>query len=138
MHLGSRGRNKRRRHNQKKIGLYCARLVYFLRTSTEFHVMRMECQIIIIHFLILISHKLPAISKRCPLPIFPLPVFDHSPITPQSLPDHSPIIPRSNRASFYPPIFDTLEWMEMQTGIPLYLLLKLYFLTSSLPQRLKT
>ena len=32
----------------------CIRLVYFLRKSTEFHVKRTECQIILFHFLILI------------------------------------------------------------------------------------
>ena len=53
--------------------------------------MRTECQIILIHFLLLISHKSPAIAKCCPIPIFPLPVFDRSLITPWLLPNHSPV-----------------------------------------------
>ena len=32
----------------------CVRLVYFLRKPTEFHVKQTECQIILLHFLLLI------------------------------------------------------------------------------------
>ena len=37
--------------------------------------MRTDCQRILIHLLLLISHKSPAIAKRCSLPYL-LPVFD--------------------------------------------------------------
>ena len=45
-------------------------LVCFLRKSTEFHDMRKECQIIVIHFLLLIYHKYTACAKRYPLLYF--------------------------------------------------------------------
>ena len=40
-------------------------------------------------------------------------------------------------ASVYPPIFDALDLMELQTGIPLSGLIKLWYLTNSFPQRLQ-
>ena len=52
----------------------CVCKVYFLLKFTEFHDMRTECQKILFHFLLLIYHKSPDISKRCPLP-YPLPIF---------------------------------------------------------------
>ena len=61
-YVGSCGRNA------GHFRLSCIRLVCFLRKSTEFHRMRMECQRIPIHFLLLISHKSPVYAKRCPLP----------------------------------------------------------------------
>ena len=50
---------------------------------------------------------------------------DHSPIDTQSHLNQSPISPWLNPDSVYPPIFDTIEWMDMQTVIPLYGLLML-------------
>ena len=91
----------------------CVRLVYFLRKSTKFHVKQTECQRIL----------LLAIAKCCPLSY--------------SLHNHSPITPQSNYASVYPPSFDTLEWMDMQIGLPLSGLMKLFHRTYSLPQRLQ-
>ena len=52
--------------------------------------MQTECQIILINFLLLFFHKLAGIAKRCPITIFPPPVFN-----PRSLPDCYPITPRS-------------------------------------------
>ena len=52
----------------RRFGLSCIHLVYFLRKSKEFHDMRTECQRIPIHFLLLITHKLLGIAKRCSLP----------------------------------------------------------------------
>ena len=101
--------NQRREQNQIRVGPSCVRLVSFIRKSTEFHVMRMECQIIIFHFLLLISHKSPAVDKRCHILIFLIPVFNQSPITTRSLCNNSPITPHYNDASVYPPVFDTLE-----------------------------
>ena len=68
-------------------------------------------------FLLRISHnRQPSLSAPC--------IF--SPITPQSPPS------RSNTDSVYPPIFDTFDWMEMKTSIPLYRLMNLYCQTSAL------
>ena len=53
--------------NQSRFGLSCVRLVYFIRKYTEFHDMWTECQIILVHFLLLISHKFLFIDKCCPL-----------------------------------------------------------------------
>ena len=72
-------------------------------------------------------------STITPAALFHIP----STITPQLLPNCSLITPQSNYASVYPPIFDTLEWMEMQIGLPLSGLMKLFHRTYSLPQRLK-
>ena len=65
---------------QRRFGPSCVRQVNFLRESTAFHDMRMECKIILIHFLLLISHKSPAIACY--------------PITPVSLPDIALIAPQ--------------------------------------------
>ena len=66
-----RGRcNHRRGHNQRRFVPSCFRLVYFLRKSTGFHVMRMECQRTIFYFLLLVSHKYPAIDKALPYSVF--------------------------------------------------------------------
>ena len=78
------------------------------------------------------------IDNRRPLAIFLFPVFAFSPITPQSPPDRSPTTLRSNRASSYPPIFDALECMDMQTGLPLSGLINQFCKNSPLPQRLQT
>ena len=72
--VGIVGRNQRRGHNQRRVGPSCVRLVYFLPKSIKFHDMRTECQIIIFHFLLLVSHKLPSIDKCCLLPYL-LPIF---------------------------------------------------------------
>ena len=122
--VGRAGHNLRRGPNMRRFGPSCIRWVYFLCKSTEFHVIQTECQRIIPtdYF----SQSL-AISERS---LYSLP--DYSPIAPLSLPG------RSNPASVYPPYFDTLEWMEMQTGLPLYGLLKLWYQNSPLPHRLKT
>ena len=69
----------KRGHIMKCFGLSCVCTVHFLRNSTEFHDMRTECQRIIINFLLLISHKLLVIAKRCPL-TYSLPYF-RSPIS---------------------------------------------------------
>ena len=92
--------------------------------------MRVECQIILptSYF-----SKLLVIFERS---LYLIP--DNSSIVPQSHPNHSPIAPRLNPASAYPQIFDTLDWMEMQTGLPLSGVLKLYCKNPSFPQRLKT
>ena len=73
----------------RRLNLSCVRSVYFLRKSTEFHDMWTEYQIILIHFLLIISHKLLVFYKHCPLLILQLPVF-----APQSLPNISPIYPQ--------------------------------------------
>ena len=49
-------------------GLSCVLIVYYLCKYTEFHVMRTECQMIIFHFLLFISHKSLACAKRYHLP----------------------------------------------------------------------
>ena len=51
-----------RGHNLSHFGPSCVRLVYFLCKSPEFHDMRMERQTILIHFLLLIYHKLTEID----------------------------------------------------------------------------
>ena len=48
-------------------GMSCICPVYSLLKSTEFHDMWTECQITLVHFLLLISHKLLFIDKCCPL-----------------------------------------------------------------------
>ena len=58
--------------------------VYFLHKSTEFHDMRTECQIILIHFVLIIYHKSTWIN--------------HSLITLRLLPNRSPIALRSSEA----------------------------------------
>ena len=60
------GRITRWENIMRHFGLSCVHPVYFLRKSTEFHDTSLKCQRIIIHFLLLISHKLPEIAKRPP------------------------------------------------------------------------
>ena len=115
--IGNQGRIMRRGPIMRCFGLSCFRPVYFLRKSTEFHDMRTECQRILPTAYALFHILSPIFALR-------------------SLPDHSPIAPRSNPASVFPPIFDTLDWMEMQTSLPFSGLLKLCYRTYSLPQRL--
>ena len=55
-------------HIVKHFGVSCVRTLYFICKSTEFHDMWMDCQRILVSFLLIISHKLLAIAKRCPLP----------------------------------------------------------------------
>ena len=62
--VGRCGHNVGHGHNASHFRLSCVRLVCFLRKSTEFHDMRTQCQIIIINFLLLISHKSIACTKR--------------------------------------------------------------------------
>ena len=130
--VGRRGQKLGCRHCMGRFFSSCVRLVYFLRKSKEFHVKQTESQIIL----------LIAIAKRCPLSYslhdhsrFPLSylLHNHSPIAPNC----SLITPQSNYASVYPPSFDTLEWMKMQIGLPLSVLMKLFHITYSLPQRQK-
>ena len=52
----------------RRFVLSCICPVYFLHKSTEFQDMQMECQIILIHFFLLISHKFLVIANHCPLP----------------------------------------------------------------------
>ena len=47
----------KREHIMNFFGLSCLCPVYFLRKSIEFNDMWTECQIITIHFLLLIYHK---------------------------------------------------------------------------------
>ena len=117
---GRLGRNLRRGPIQRCFGPYCIRQVYFLRKSTEFHDMCTQCQIILIHLLLPISHKSPAIAKRFPLLVFLLSLF-----APKSLLDCSDIAPRSNCSSVCPPILDTPEWMDMHSGISTSVLMNL-------------
>ena len=137
IHLGRVVHNLMQGPNQRRVAPSCVCLIYFLHNSTEYHVMRAECQRVLISLLLNISHKSPAIAKRCHLLIFLILVFYHSPITPLSLPYFSPITPWSNSASFYPLIIDNLEWMDMQTGLTLSVMLNMFCSTSSFPQRLK-
>ena len=65
--LGRCGRNVDRGHNDRHIRLYCIRLLCFLCENTEFHDMQKECQRILIHFLLLISHKYAACAKKAAL-----------------------------------------------------------------------
>ena len=65
-----------------------------------------------ISYFLFITNCYRSLNKRCPLPY--------------SLPNHPPdCYPVEScfslpYASVYPPIFDALEWMEIQTGLPLY------------------
>ena len=63
-HIIKQGHIMRRGHIRKCFGLSCGGPVYFLRNFTEFHDMSMECQIILIFFLLLVSHKWVAITKQ--------------------------------------------------------------------------
>ena len=64
--IGKVGHNLRRGPIQRRFGPSCAHQVYFLCKSTEFSVMRTECQRILFHFSLNISHKYPAIAKALP------------------------------------------------------------------------
>ena len=66
--VGSYGCILKRGHIMKRFGLSCICLLYFIRKYTEFYDMRTECQIIIIHLLLLISQKFLGENKRCPIP----------------------------------------------------------------------
>ena len=82
--------------------------------------------------LLIISHKLLAITKRFPLPyVLPdLPNLpDSSQIAPLFIPDCSLIAPQLNYASAYTPVFDTIEWMKMHTSLPISGLLRMCFLS---------
>ena len=121
--------------NSSRFRPSCVRIVCFLRKSTEFHVMRTECQRILINFLIIFL-MIRSSDRSLSAALFHIRSL-------YSLPDHSPIAPVESclilpSASVYPPIFDALEWMEMQTGLPLSGLLKLFCRTTPLPQRLQT
>ena len=111
----------------------CVRIVYFLRKSTEFHVKRTECQRILLLYQSLSAALFHMRSTITPAALFHI----LSKITPQSLPNCSPITPQLNYASVYPPRFDTLEWMEMQIGLPLSGLMKLFHRAYSLLQGLQ-
>ena len=76
-------------YDGRRFCLSCVRLVCFLLKSTDFHDMRTECQIILIHFFLLIflTNRYRFLDKGCPLPYL--------------LPNHSPIAPRRNHASVY-------------------------------------
>ena len=80
------------------------RWVYLLHKSIDFHDIQIECQIIPIHFLLIISHKMPVMSL--------------SPITPWSLPNFSPIAhdppPQDNTMS------SSAVWMYIWMGFALY------------------
>ena len=66
--LGRCGHKSARRSCMGHFFSYCVRLVYFLRKSTEFHVKRTFCQIILFHFLLIIfSEFLRSLHFR-PLP----------------------------------------------------------------------
>ena len=68
LHIEWPGRNLERFINLESFGLSCLRPVHYLCKYTEFHHMRTECQIIIIHLLLIISDKFLEIYKRCTLP----------------------------------------------------------------------
>ena len=53
----------KRGHIVRRFGLFCVRSVYYLPKSTEFRDTRTECQITLIHFLLLISNHLLVIAK---------------------------------------------------------------------------
>ena len=61
------GHNHRHGHNHRCFSTSCVRVVYFLRKSTEFYDMRTECQRILIHFLLIISHKSATCAKSASL-----------------------------------------------------------------------
>ena len=74
-----------RRLIQRRFHPSCARRLYFLCKSTDFHDMRTECKIIKTYHSFLtvlkISHKFPEIDQL----LAPWSLPDHSPISPQSL-----------------------------------------------------
>ena len=60
--VGSCGSNHSHGRNHSRFFSSCFHLVCFLRESTEFCDMRTKCQRILIHYLLLLSHKLLAIA----------------------------------------------------------------------------
>ena len=109
--VGRSGRNLRHGSIQRRFGLACISRLHFLHKSTKFPVIRTECQRIIIHSLLIIFHKSPAIPKHCPLLVFPLTVF-----ATQSLPDCSPNAPWSNCASVFIPSFILFSALRCRSG----------------------
>ena len=84
--VGSSGHNLERFINLEHFGMYCVHPVYSLHKSIEFHHMWIECQRIIIHFLLIISYPFISIAKLSPLP-YSLPNL--SPIYQLSLPGNN-------------------------------------------------
>ena len=94
-----------------------------------------ECKLILVRFLLLISNKYPALPSSTFAPWYLISVF-----APRSLPSLSPvelcfILPYT---SVYLPLFDALKWIEMQTGITLSVLMKLWCQNYPLPKRMQT
>ena len=110
--------NQRRGQNQRRFGLSSVRQVYFIHKPIYSHEMQTEYQMIL-------PNALSSLLLEISINLLP----NHTPIAPQFLPVQIMI---------YPPISDNLEWIEMQTGLPLSGLLTLYCQTSSLTQRLQT
>ena len=124
--IGSCRSNAVHRHNACHFRPSCVCLVCFLRKSTELHDMLTECQRIIIHFLLLISHKLPVNARE----VLPSSIF-----TPWSLPDRS----WSNHASVHPmlqftPWFNLLSnfWWSLSVWRCRLVFLSLDFLSYSI------
>ena len=67
-YVGSCGHKLVRGPNMSFFHLSCVRLLYFLRKSTEFHFKRIERQIIIIHFLLIIFSSFLQSLRFRPLP----------------------------------------------------------------------
>ena len=65
--LGRCGHNVGHGKNARHVCLYFVRMLCFLNNFIEFHDMRKECQIILIHSLLLISHKSAACSNNSAL-----------------------------------------------------------------------
>ena len=72
IYIRSSGRNLEYFINLEHFVVFCVRPIHYLCKSTEFHYMRIGCKIIIIHFLLLLSHKLTAIDKCFPCLYFSL------------------------------------------------------------------
>ena len=91
---------------------------YFLRNSIEFHYMWTEClRILSTDYLL---HSLAITESSLYL------IPNHFPIATRSHPNIYMVYPCYNHALLYPTVSDTLEWMNMQTGLPLSVLMKLY------------
>ena len=86
--VGRRGHRTGRGHCMGRFHPSCIRLVYFLRKSTEFHVKRTECQIILFHFLLVIFLIIHAITSLLP----PSADFSSSGRTPPTLPIAPPAL----------------------------------------------
>ena len=65
--LGRCGHNVGHRQNATHVCLYFFRMLCFLNNFIEFHDMRTECQIILTHSLLLISHKSAACANNAAL-----------------------------------------------------------------------